>query len=66
MNDVSRLPLPVRTPDWHYQQAALLLEGIVEDKNKPEFTMEAANVYAQSAQAHALMGLLSHVMDRDG
>jgi hypothetical protein len=47
------------TPDWHYEQAKLLLDDIVAHKNDESFTEVAATLLTQASIAHSLQGLLA-------
>jgi hypothetical protein len=46
------------TPQEHYGHALDLMTCIVANKDHPDFNADQAHALAQSAQAHALLGLL--------
>jgi hypothetical protein len=46
------------TPQEHYNTANACMELISQHRDNPEFGTEKAKVLAESAQAHALLGIL--------
>lgn len=51
----------MNSPQWHYGQASALMDMVVENKDIPQFTETSAALLLQSAQTHALLGILSNL-----
>lgn len=46
-------------PDWHYQQAQILMDEIITHKDEPSFMEPAAMLLLTAANVHTQMGLLA-------
>lgn len=46
-------------PEWHYNQASVLLQTVTDNAGDPYFEAQQAQTLAALANTHALMGILS-------